>query len=339
MDQATLSGTSVPLPPLPDGWHLVTAAVLADGTLGMLTADADLAAEWNFGDDGQLLGDPFRVANHARARLWIFDGNEPTQGPTFPLETAWPSLDRFRDGRWLIVSMRTNGPANARLLNPDGQLLSRFMLGDGIQNFGVDRRDNIWVGWFDEGINGNTGWSMAGEEWPPSSKGIGLFGDDGRYIPLPEIPAEAGPIDDCCALNIAGERAWTCHFMNFPLIELRPDNPARWWSIDFAGPTALAVTDNHVLFAGGYGADADRLILVALGDMGQGEAAATLGKWRLPLAPRVPLDGATPSAASDFPWEYPTLLTGRNDAIHMLQNGHWHRWWMSDALRAADALS
>lgn len=192
------------------------------------------------------------------------------------------------------------------------------MLGDGIEHVGVDRRDQIWVGWFDEGVFGNDEWRMPNGEWPPSSLGIGLFSADGDYQHLPNFP-ESG-VADCYALNISGEAAWACPYTDFPLLHLRPGSPVRWWRNEITGAVALAVSGRHVLLAGGYSENTNRLALVALDGEGKGENARTVATWCLPLAPRR------------------TLLAGRDETIHLIQDGTWHRWRVADALAAANSV-
>ncbi len=331
---ASLRSTVVALPRLPAGWQLVTAAVLADGKLALLATDVDLAHEWRRDPDGRVLGKPREVAARATARLWGFAGETLEEGPSFPLERPFLQIDRFDDGRWLAVVGRTENEPNARVLAPDGHLLACFMLGDGIEHAGVDRHDRIWVGWFDEGVFGNDEWRVPDEEWPPSHRGIGVFSADGDYQPLPAFPERAGIIADSYALNIADDGAWVCPYTDFPLLHLQPGRPVRWWSNEMAGPMALAVSGGHLLLAGGYGANADRLTLVTLEGDGNGEAARILAMWRLPLVPHRPQPGEPPPVAEHHPWEYPTLLDGRGDTIHMIQDGAWHRWRVSDAVLA-----
>lgn len=331
-----LKGTEVALSPLPAGWQLVTAAVLADGKLALLATDVDLTHEWRRDAKGLVLGKPDEVAARAKARVWCFDGERLLDGPSFALESPLPCVDRFDDGRWLVVARRT-GSDNARLLAPDGQLLARFMLGDGIAHVGVDHHNRIWVGWFDEGVSGNDGWRVPNEEWPPSSQSIGLFSADGDYKGLPAFPKSLEIIADCYALNIAGDGAWACSYKDFPLSQWQPNGPVRWWSNENAGPSALAVSNGNALLAGGYGSDANRLALVTLDEEGQGGAARTVATWRLPLMPRLPQQNEHPDIAKHHPWQHPTLLAGRGDTIHLVVDGTWHRWRVSDALIAASS--
>jgi len=243
--------TETALPRFPAGWHLVATAVLADGSLALVAADIDIAHEWRRDSNGRVLGRPAEVAARATAKVWYFDGTALVDGPAFPLETPFANIDRFDDGRWLVVAPRTDTGPNARVLAPDGACLARFMLGDGIEHVGVDRRGEIWVGWFDEGIFGNDEWRVPNEAWPPSSHGIGRFSAAGDHRSPLIFPEGAGMVADCYALNIAGDSVWACPYTAFPLFEMHPDGSIRWWSNEVAGAKALAVSEGRALLAGG----------------------------------------------------------------------------------------
>jgi hypothetical protein len=316
--------TTASLSPIPTGWYALHHTILADGTLAVVVADVDLASEWariHASRDGRL--DPpgriDRLTKSGRAKLLIQDENGWRQGPVFPLETPHPLLGRFADGRWLVVGSRTHGDPNARVFSPDGSLLTRFMLGDGIEHVAIDDLDRIWVGWFDEGIFGG-GWYVPGMEWPPSSNGVACFAPDGSIMNVPTWPEEAGFIADCYALTPSGSGAWASPYTDFPLVRFVPGKATRWWRNEFAGAKAIAIDGNHMLLAGGYGSDAARLVLVELDQPGNGETAVPLATWQMPLQ----LAGS----------ERPMLLTGRSDTLHLIDGDIWHRWRVGDAVTA-----
>ena len=210
------------------------------------------------------------------------------------------------------MGTRALADANARVLDADGRVLGRFMLGDGIEHVAIDAADRIWVGWFDQGMFGNNDWRVPGQEWAPSSNGVACFADDGTLLPLPTWPEEAGSIVDCYAMNAMGHGAWTCPYKHFPLVHFVPGNPTHWWRNGVAGPKAIAIDGSHALLAGGYGGEANRVALVSLDGTGRGEAARQLANWSLPMRPR--------KAASEWEpvWERPTLLAGRGDVLHLV---------------------
>lgn len=319
------------LPALPTGWHALHYRALADGGLVVVTADVDFMAEWTriFAADGPV-DPPSRILEMSAAgtaRLLVWRDGVWGDGPRFPLEFAHPTVDRFADGRWLVVGTRTENKPNARVLSPDGTLIARFMLGDGIEHAAIDRVGRIWVGWFDEGIFGNTEWHVPGEEWPPSSRGVGCFEATGKILRLPDFPPVLGMIDDCYALTPVSDGAWVCPYADFPLIHVRLDQPVRWWANDLAGPKALAVDGSHALVAGGYREDANRLALISLDGAGQGESARLLAQWPLPLR-------RMPGSPNDHVhvWDSPALLAGYGDTLHLIDDDVWHRWRVADVL-------
>ena len=320
------------LSPIPTGWQALQHAILSDGTLAVAATDVDLENEWAriFASDGPV--DPpsriEQITNSGRACLLTWVADRWHRGPTFPLETPNPLVDRFSDGRWLVVGSRTLSEPNARVLAPDGELLARFMLGDGIEHIAIDSADRIWVGWFDEGMSGE-GWSVPGMEWPPYSNGVACFASDGSVVEVPSWPKQAGFIADCYALTPHGSGVWTSPYTDFPLVRFVPGKPTRWWRSELAGPKAIAVDGNRALVAGGYLDEEARLTLIGVEEPGNGEEGVPLGTWRMPLRP-------APPARNDWApvWESPALLTGRGDTLHLIDDGKWHQCRVADAVAA-----
>ncbi|MEV5665259.1 hypothetical protein [Streptomyces flaveolus] len=93
------------------------------------------------------------------------------------------------------------------------------------------------VGHFDENPAGIRRWSATGRlAWT----------SDGARIP---------GLFDCYALNVSGSAAWACPYMDFPLVEIRPDRtsqPVRVRSNRVRGAKAVAVHGERVTFHGGY---------------------------------------------------------------------------------------
>lgn len=315
---------------LPPPWQAVGYAVVADDTLAVLATDVDLAGAQRQRAAALPPDAPSFPPNLSELLLggsgliWTTKSSAWSRGPTFPLETPFPHFARFGDGRWLVVASRSDGEANARVMAPDGRLLARFTLGDGIEHVAIDAEDRIWVGWFDEGIFGNDGWREAELDRPPSSNGIACFTSDGRPLALPILPDDAGMIADCYALNAAGPGAWICPYTDFPLVRFVPGEPTRWWRTSVA-PHAVAVDERHALAAGGYTKDANRLTLMELAGEGVGEDATILASWGLPLR-RLPKSDDEWSPV----WHRPDLLVGRGDILHFVDDGRWIRWSVQD---------
>jgi hypothetical protein len=321
------------LSPIPEAWQALSYAVLSDGSLIIVVTDVDLASERArvFGNFG-VLEPPSQInelKNSGRVQLLVWAADGWRSGPTFPLENSHLLVDRFGDGRWLVVGTRTLGEPNARVFAPDGSQLARFTLGDGIEHVAIDSFDRIWVGWFDEGVGGNTGWQVPGQEWPPSSNGVACFASDGRLIDVPSKPAGVEHIEDCYALTVDGAGVWVCTYTDFPLIRFSPGGSARWWCGAPAGSKAIAVDGDRALVAGGYGADAARLALLRLDGAGEGEGVQLLATSHLPLRPAAPTDHRWAPV-----WERPNLLAGRGDTLHLVDDDIWYRWRVADAIAA-----
>lgn len=272
--------------PVPTGWQALHYAILSDDTLAVAATDVDLATEWKriLGSHGQVEPPSLinQLTNSGRGHVMTWGADGWQDGPVFPLETPHPLIDRFTDGRWLVVASRAGNGPNARVLTPAGSLLDRIMLGDGIEHITIDDRDRIWVGWFDEGTFGE-GWSVPGMESSPSNNGVGCFMPDGTVADVPSWPKEAGVIADCYALAHNGSGVWTSPYTDFPLVHFVPGMPMRWWRSELVGPQAIAVDGQYALVAGGDRGDAARMALIELNGSGNGEEITLLRKWRMPL--------------------------------------------------------
>ncbi len=303
--KAAPAATTVILPVLPDGWQTLAYAVLADGRLAITGVNADLRHEWRRDDKGRVLGNPNEVAAQATARIWTFDGQRLEAGPSFALKTPFPVVDRFPDGRWLVAGVRGG---EGRILSAEGSELRRLRLGDGIMHLKIDETSAIWVGWFDEGVFGNEGWSVPDLDGPPSNYGLAAFDDAGALVRAVHPTPKGSEIADCYALNVVGEAAWACTYTEFPISRSQVAAPSVWWSNTMSGARALAVDLPHVLLAGGYSVEGDRLVLGKLGP----DAFEQLDEWRLPLG-------------GGFPEEV-EFVDARGDRLHVIMDGVWHMW-------------
>lgn len=63
----------------------------------------------------------------------------------------FPTVQRFADGRWLVVDSRCRDTGdNARVFSQDLKLLRELRLDDAIEQVIVDSKDDIWVSYFDQ---------------------------------------------------------------------------------------------------------------------------------------------------------------------------------------------
>lgn len=292
MSQPAPQAEETILPSMPRGWRAQNHALMADGSLAILAADAA----------------------DRDVRIWTFDGYAQSDEIGVPVFSHCGLFDRFPDGRWL-VTVASGDVNNARILGPDGRELRRIRLGDGIEHLKIDDAGRIWIGWFDEGVFGNRDWSYPGRRWPPNGCGVAAFDEFGSVV----SEADGGPhngIVDCYALNVAGETAWACTYTNFPIVSLAVDQRPRWWRSELSGVRAVAVRPPHVVAAGGYSENGNRVVLVRLGD----DVAEVVAEWRLPFEPE--------------PWTV-SLIDARKDVLSVVVDGRWLRWGVADFL--ADA--
>jgi len=80
------------------------------------------------------------------------------------------------------------------------------------------------------------------------------------------------------------------------------------------------VKQPFVLAAGGYQEDRDRVILLKLEE----HSSHVINEWRLPL------DLALGSDSYPYPYPPLTMIDGRGDELHVVQNGEWLRWRVND---------
>lgn len=98
---------------------------------------------------------------------------------------------------------RENGPdQNAWIVSRDGAVLSRFCLGDGIQDCVVKKDGTIITSYFDEGVFGNYGWDE-----PLGACGLIAWTSEGT----PLWKNENYSIYDCYAISLDEEE--TCGFI------------------------------------------------------------------------------------------------------------------------------
>lgn len=311
------ASSTVQMPSLPTGWSISAIAILSTGRLGVIGDDQAVVAHSHFVSPAGFSPDAYQArVRKARARLWTFDGATLTEQFDFPLESPFPAVDQLPDGRWVVVARRTLDDTNARLFDGDGTLLSRFMLGDGIQGIQCDGQGRIWVGWFDEGVFGNTEWRIPGREWPPSSSAVAAFDSRGQVVWEHPRPPENAPAD-CYALNVAGDAVWTWMYAAPPVQRLMIGAAPETWDADAAGATAIAVQEGHVLVAGGYGPAAGTIRLLKLTPDG----ARTVSTWDVDL----------PTASS----LQTCVIEGREDRIHVITPQTWRQWHVGDAAAAS----
>ncbi|ORT88797.1 hypothetical protein B7G54_01030 [Burkholderia puraquae] len=176
---------------------------------------------------------------------------------------------------------------NGRLYRRDGTPCGEILLGDGIESVQATGTGEIWTSYFDEGVFGNFGWGS-----PVGASGLVAWNRHGERLHAFSPPEGLGPIDDCYALNVSGDRdIWLYYYSEFALVRLRNRQTVASWRMPVKGSHAFAVTEDPArygayvaLMCGTYG-DPDALQLVHLGTGGEARMIRTYRLQRAGSAP------------------------------------------------------
>jgi hypothetical protein len=230
------------------------------------------------------------------------------------------------DGRWLLLeSPAEPGTANAAVLGNDGEETSRFVAGGNIRDMACAPDGSIWITYSDEEHFRCDPVPGPGGRLYLSSAGLARFSPDGEILWQYNHDMEGPTSLDCNAFCLAGDSAWFCPEPDFPLIRVDGQGAAVWRN-ELRWPSLLAAADDHLLVAGGPGFDGenrieDRIVLICLAD----GRAHVMGKLMLPPpARRPPNTGYWPPGTR--------TIHGRDDMIHIVENGHWTRIRVDDAI-------
>jgi hypothetical protein len=224
------------------------------------------------------------------------------------VRTTYPMVQSMPGGSFLVVGSRVRRgadrtPPNAVLYDAGGRAVAHGLFGDGIEHVLATPSGNVWVGYFDEGIYGNFGWGGGAGTEPIGAAGLVRFASD---LTVDWRFSGEEPIDDCYALNVDGETAWACYYSGFPLTEVRGD-VVRAWGNGIGGARAIAVHEDRVAFYGGYGDDADRLVVGRIG----ADAVEVEREGRVVLPGGGPVAGAQ--------------VFGRGSTLHLFAGREWYR--------------
>lgn len=94
-----------------------------------------------------------------------------------------------------IYHDETHVDQNGRVYDWDGNLIRSFCLGDGIDHMYTTRNNQIWTGYFDEGVYGNYGWKK-----PIGNSGLVGWDHEGNII---DDGNDRKLMGECLALNVA----------------------------------------------------------------------------------------------------------------------------------------
>lgn len=168
--------------------------------------------------------------------------------PAIESRTNFHYVQRVGHDNLLLVGARCHynegkPDKNAALYNHNGQLISRFTLGDGIEQVNVTADRNIWVSYFDEGVFGNYGWGQ-----PVGQYGLVKFDVEGNIV----WQADQFEVLDCYAVNAESNRSfWFYYYSDFKLVHLEDMQPTTY-PIPISGSHAFAVCHPYIIMGGGY---------------------------------------------------------------------------------------
>jgi hypothetical protein len=190
----------------------------------------------------------------------------------YRIRTRWASLDLpatdenyhsvqpLPKGHWLLVRGRANDEkdSNGHVYDADGKLLRSFHAGDGIAAVQTSHNGHVWIGYFDEGVFGNT---------PLGTSGLACLDPHGRPVfRFTDLGADRliQSMADCYAFNVCSDReAWLYYYTDFPLVKLVDRKLAGSWDMPIRGANGFAVDGERVFLSGSYD-HKDRLFLAPL---------------------------------------------------------------------------
>lgn len=166
------------------------------------------------------------------------------------------------NNNWLLVNGRAEDQKvqNATIFDDYGTSIISFHLGDGIENLQVSESGDIWVGYFDEGVYGDTVGGSGLNCFNSNGERVFDFSDFSRG--KKDIPI----IDDCYALNVVSNDEIYCYYYyDFPLFNLKNMRDYRVFNeLIIQGSKAISVWGDNILFGPTY--NNDNLHLYSLRD-------------------------------------------------------------------------
>lgn len=155
------------------------------------------------------------------------------------MQLSSPLVQPLGGNGYLVVvarcEWRPNGvEQNAFVVEADGHRGRQGCLGDGIEHLQRAADGTLWVGYFDEGVFGNFGWSDPGPE-PLGAAGLVQWSED--FVPLWEHDQELSSIYDCYALNVSSQAGvFTCSYDDFAITNIASGSERGYATDEVAGP-------------------------------------------------------------------------------------------------------
>lgn len=168
------------------------------------------------------------------------------------------TIELLPGDRFLLVSSRCpryddgTTQCNGRIFDKAGNLVSKLVLGDGINKVQTDKDGFIWTSYFDEGIFGNYGWEPSNAI---GASGLVKWNDRGEVVyEYTPNHSELDSICDCYTMNIVNENElWISYYTQFPLVKISNLTVTDYWLHDLGSISNLLVNGNKLLVSAGYG--------------------------------------------------------------------------------------
>lgn len=172
----------------------------------------------------------------------------------FKIENSETNYHFIREakGNFLLASARCqytselNIEKNVSIINNQGEIINRFVAGDGIQDIKIFE-DNIWISYFDEGVYGNYGWDI-----PHGRNGLVCLDFNGNHVYQYEPVANHEHIDDCYSMTLDVEgNPWFYYYSEFCLCHKGPEGLV-YYNPNVSGSSNLLVSDTYIMMDRGY---------------------------------------------------------------------------------------
>lgn len=157
------------------------------------------------------------------------------------------------NGHILLVCARSyyhdaqNIEENARVFDENGSFIRSFCLGDGIEHVFVTKNQEIWTGYFDEGVFGNYGWEV-----PVGRSGLVGWDAAGGKVDSLEEDKEYS-IFECWALNEVVDGGIWFFFTIDSKMGVRKESRTSYYSVDDISFGAFAVNGETIVVHQGRG--------------------------------------------------------------------------------------
>ncbi len=244
---------------LPDAKaSIVATSVDANGNALVLTANKDDQAKASEKETrGIGIFPKSRSASDLAFSLVVQSG---AGAETFSLPATnitFPYVDLFSDGGCVLVGARSSWRSkddfdlNGALIERGSTVAKRVCFGDGVENVGVDRKDRIWISYFDEGVFGNFGWSHPGPTGLGAG-GINCFDRTGQLLWQHNREDATEHIDDCYAMNVSPLGVWFYFYTAFKVAKVTEDFSVEYFDTPISGSHSFVTDGRRFVFSSQY---------------------------------------------------------------------------------------